>query len=76
MLQGTVPVAASVSGCVWKFNKDLGDTVEEGEDIVVLESMKTEIAVTAPCSGKISQIFSKSGDTINQGQSLCTVMPY
>ncbi len=74
--QGTIPVAANVSGCIWKFNKDLGDTVEEGEDIIVLESMKTEIAVTAPCSGKISQIFCKSGDTINQGQSLCTVIPH
>ncbi len=75
LVAGAVPVAATVAGCVWKYNVKLGDMVQEGDEVVVLESMKTEIGLKAGCSGEVVQLCSKSGDTIAQGQVVCGIMP-
>ncbi len=76
VIAGAVPITASVSGCVWKYNVEIGDIVNEGDEVVVLESMKTEIGVTTPCNGEVVQVFNKSGDTIGQGQVVCSIRPF
>ncbi|MDF7800221.1 urea carboxylase [Pontiellaceae bacterium B1224] len=73
--EGSVPVMASVAGSVWQFKVAVGDAVAEGDDAAILESMKTEIPIAVPCAGEIAQVFCKAGDTVKQGQVVCTVRP-
>jgi len=73
--EGAVPVTASVAGSVWQCRVAVGKPVEEGADVVVLESMKTEIPVPAACAGTVAQVFCREGDTVKQGQVICTIRP-
>ncbi|MDF7806891.1 urea carboxylase [Pontiellaceae bacterium B12219] len=73
--EGTVPVTASVAGSVWQFKVEVGDAIEDGAEVAVLESMKTEIPVSVTCSGSVAQVFCKAGDTVKQGQVVCTIRP-
>jgi len=57
----TVEVRATITGNVWKLVKKIGDTVEEYDVIMILESMKMEIPVEAPQSGKIVEFKVKEG---------------
>ena len=45
-------VEAQITGNVWKLEKAVGDTVREEEVLLILESMKMEIPVEAPCAGR------------------------
>ncbi len=74
-LDGSVPVSAPVAGNVWKSNVKVGDSVSADTVVAVLESMKTEISVTAGCAGTVAQLFAAPGDTVDGGQLMCTVMP-
>ena len=47
-----------------------GDSVEEGQVVAVLESMKMEIEVTAPEAGKVVRIARQEGQQINAGQAV------
>lgn len=58
---------ADITGNVWKIVKAVGDSVEEDETILVMESMKMEIPVTSPESGVISAVLVKEGDTVEIG---------
>ena len=49
-------VLSEVIGSVWKIEKAQGDSVAEGELIMILESMKMEIPVEAPVAGTLSEI--------------------
>ena len=46
-----IEVKSEVTGTVFQIEKAVGDTVEEGDEILILESMKMEIPVLAPCGG-------------------------
>jgi acetyl-CoA carboxylase biotin carboxyl carrier protein len=63
-------VVASMAGSVWKIVVSVGDQVEEGQDVVILESMKMEIPVAAESSGVVKQIFVQEGDFVNEGDVL------
>ena len=56
-----------------KYEKQVGDAVEAGETVVVLEAMKMENALPAPASGTIKAIDFVSGDTITKGAVLCVI---
>ena len=58
---------ADITGNVWKIVKAVGDSVEEDEPILVMESMKMEIPVTSPESGVISAVLVKEGETAEIG---------
>jgi urea carboxylase len=66
-------VASHVAGNLWQVNVAVGDTVDEGDTVVVIESMKMEIAVTAPCAGKITQVLCQSGSPVSAGQNLLVI---
>jgi acetyl-CoA carboxylase biotin carboxyl carrier protein len=66
-------VEAQITGSVWKIGKAVGDSVAEGEEILILESMKMEIPVEAPCSGRISEIRVAEGDQVEEGAVLAVV---
>lgn len=67
------PVTAPMPGMIVNFLKKVGDTVEKGETVVVLEAMKMENALPAPCSGTIKAINFSSGDSVQKDAVLCIV---
>lgn len=69
---GTMLVAP-MPGMIVKYEKQVGDAVEAGETVVVLEAMKMENALPAPVSGTIKAIDFDSGDTITKGAVLCVI---
>ena len=65
-------VKSPVVGTVWKIQIAVGDTVAEGDDIMILESMKMEIPVEAEASGVLASLAVAEGDTVAEGQLLAT----
>ena len=63
-------VVAHITGTVWKIEKQIGDEVAEGDTLIILESMKMEMPVEAPASGKIQSIKIKEGDPVTEGAVL------
>ncbi len=66
-------VTAHITGTVWKIEKGPGDEVVEGDVIVILESMKMEMPVEAPCEGKISSITVKEGEPVDEGAVVAVI---
>lgn len=66
-------VEAQITGNVWKIEKAVGDVVAEGESILILESMKMEIPVEAPCAGRIAEIRVAEGQSIEEGAILAVI---
>jgi acetyl-CoA carboxylase biotin carboxyl carrier protein len=67
------PVAAHITGTVWKIEVAVGDSVTEGQSCVILESMKMEMPVEAPAGGKVTSIACKEGQAVNEGDVLLTL---
>lgn len=63
-------VKAELVGNVWKITSKAGDDVVEDEVLMILESMKMEISVTAPRAGKVKEIRVKETDVVREGQVL------
>ncbi|PSM51980.1 oxaloacetate decarboxylase, alpha subunit [Campylobacter blaseri] len=63
-------VTAGLSGSVFKVLAKPGQSVKKDEVIIILEAMKMEIEVVAPCSGTISEILVSQGDNVETGQIL------
>ena len=59
-------IAAIMAGNVWKVLVQPGDKVEEGQDVIILESMKMEIPITAEFSGTVIEIKVNEGDFVNE----------
>ena len=68
-----VEVEAQITGNVWKIEKAVGDAVEEEDVILIVESMKMEIPVEAPCAGVLESIRVEEGQAIEEGDILATV---
>ena len=64
---------APMPGMIVKYVKELGSAVRKGEPVLVLEAMKMENALVAPCDGIIRHIGFKSGDTVAKGATLCII---
>ena len=60
-------------GLIIKYEKNVGDSINEGETVVILEAMKMENALPAPASGTIKAINFASGDTVAKGDVLCVI---
>ncbi|HEV2770518.1 MAG TPA: biotin/lipoyl-binding carrier protein [Solirubrobacteraceae bacterium] len=63
-------VEAHITGTVWKIEVQVGDTVEEGDTVVILESMKMEMPVEAEDVGTVGQILCEEGQAVNEGDTL------
>lgn len=63
-------VFSNMTGSVWKILVQVGDQVEEGQDVVILESMKMEIPIVAEMSGTVKKIKINEGDFVNDGDVL------
>jgi acetyl-CoA carboxylase biotin carboxyl carrier protein len=64
------PIQAHITGTVWKLECSLGDAIEEGDVVVVLESMKMEMPVEAEESGTVARILCEEGQAVNAGDTL------
>jgi acetyl-CoA carboxylase biotin carboxyl carrier protein len=71
-LQGLVATAvrAHIAGTVWKVEVSFDDDVEEGQTVVVLESMKMEMPVEAPVAGRVTAIHVAVGRFVEEGEAL------
>jgi urea carboxylase len=67
------PVASHVAGSVWKIEARVGDTVKAGQTLVIVESMKMEFALVAPCDGRLTHLFCKEGGAVSAGQDLLVI---
>lgn len=59
-------IKAEMAGNLWKLLVSVGDTVEEGEDVAILESMKMEIPIEADEGGTVKEIKFAEGDFIDE----------
>jgi urea carboxylase len=67
---GAEAVASPVSGSVWRIAVEPGQAVAAGEVLMVIESMKMEIAITAPSAGHVLEIRCSERKAVNAGQIL------
>ena len=70
---GGSPVTAQMPGRVIRMLVAVGDHVESGDPVVVLEAMKMEMQIKAPAAGTIAEISAKSGDQVATGDVLARI---
>jgi acetyl-CoA carboxylase biotin carboxyl carrier protein len=67
------PIPAHITGTVWKIEVKVGDQVEEGQVVAILESMKMEMPVESPAAGKVATIVVSEGQPVDEGAPLMTL---
>lgn len=73
--QSAGTVASPMPGRIIKVFVSLGEEVEEGATLCVVEAMKMEHAVRAPCSGMLGEVHAYEGAQVQDGQLLAVVVP-
>jgi len=63
-------VEAHITGTVWKIEVAVGDSVDEGDTVVILESMKMEMPVEAEDPGTVKEVRVKEGESVQEGDVL------
>ena len=63
-----IEVKSEITGTVWQVKSSVGDTVESGDTLVVIESMKMEIPVITEDGGVVQEILVKEKDPVAEGQ--------
>lgn len=63
-------VEAHITGTVWKIEVEVGDDVDEGDTVVILESMKMEMPVEAEDPGVVKEIRCQEGQSVSEGDTL------
>jgi biotin carboxyl carrier protein len=66
-------IRAEMVANVWKVIKAVGDTVEEGDTLVILESMKMEIPVVAESDGVLRELAVGEGDVVQEGDLIAVI---
>jgi acetyl-CoA carboxylase biotin carboxyl carrier protein len=63
-------IEAHITGTVWKIEVAPGDHVDEGDTVIILESMKMEMPVEAEDEGTVAQILVEEGQAVSEGDKL------
>jgi acetyl-CoA carboxylase biotin carboxyl carrier protein len=63
-------VEAHITGTVWRVKVSVGDSVDEGDTVVILESMKMEMPVEAEDPGVVKEIRCEEGQAVSEGDTL------
>ena len=66
-------IHAEVTGTVWKIEAAAGAAVVEGDTVVIVESMKMEIPVTADRAGTVRELLVAEGDLVADGQAIAVI---
>ena len=61
-------VRSEITGSVWKVEVAVGQAVVEGDTLVIVESMKMEIPISAPASGVVTEILIAEGEPVADDQ--------
>ena len=61
-------VDAHITGTVWKIEVTVGDVIEEGDVVAILESMKMEMPVEAEEGGTVAEILCEEGQSVEEGR--------
>ncbi len=65
-----IDIKSEIAGKVWLIEAEVGQGVEEDDAVIILESMKMEIPVAAPVSGKITEILVEKDEAVAEGQTV------
>jgi biotin carboxyl carrier protein len=68
-----IKIVTEVAGRVCALPFEIGASVSEGDDVVVVEAMKMEIPVAAPAAGKLKSILVKLDDVVAEGQVIAII---
>jgi len=63
-------VEAHITGTVWKIECEVGQSISEGDTLVILESMKMEMPVEAEDEGTVKEIRCEEGQSVSEGDTL------
>ncbi|MBM2621132.1 biotin/lipoyl-binding carrier protein [Actinoplanes sp. LDG1-06] len=66
-------IRAEMVANVWKVVANSGDTVAEGDTLVILESMKMEIPVVAETDGTVAELAVHEGDVVQEGDLIAII---
>ncbi|MGA8179697.1 MAG: acetyl-CoA carboxylase biotin carboxyl carrier protein subunit [Desulfobacterales bacterium] len=69
----TQKILAPLDGKVFQLKIKPGDTVQEDEEILVIEAMKMETPIFVPCSGVIKEVSVKEGDDVTENDILAVI---
>ena len=70
---GGTEVKCPLAGSVFKLKVKVGDHVEANQEVAIIEALKMENPVVAPCAGTVNSIAVKETDTVVDGQTLMTI---
>ena len=70
MCAAVAEVEAHITGTVWKIECAVGDEIEEGDTVAILESMKMEMPVEAEDPGVVKEILVEEGQSVSEGDAL------
>jgi urea carboxylase len=65
-----VLVTSPVAGSLWKVLVEIGQDVQKGDQVAIVEAMKTEIAVRATHGGRVIELRAQPGDAVTPGHAL------
>ena len=71
--EGTVALRAPMQGTILAINADQGDSIAQGQQLLVMEAMKMEHVIAAPVSGIVRQLTVAKGDTVAEGHPLAFI---
>jgi biotin carboxyl carrier protein len=66
-------VRAEIAANVWQVRTEVGAAVDEGDELVILESMKMEIPVIAPVAGRVSEVRVAPDDQVQEGDVIAVI---
>tara|TARA_Y200000002_G_C22072744_1_gene411260 strand:- start:102 stop:329 length:228 start_codon:yes stop_codon:yes gene_type:complete len=65
-----VAILSEISGSIWRINCKVGDVIEKGQEVLIIESMKMEIPVISNISGTVVSILVDEGEMVSEDQKL------
>ena len=66
-------IKTEIQAVIWKINVEVGQKVDIGDTVVILESMKMEIPIESELRGIVKEILINEGDHVNENQELITL---
>jgi urea carboxylase len=72
---GCMAIASPVTGSVWQVKVKPGDRITSGQELVVVEAMKMEIAIEADDAGEVIEVLCSQGSSVGAGQALVILRP-
>lgn len=60
-------INAMMAGTVVEVLVSTGDSISDGQDVVIIESMKMQLPITSESEGKVAEVKVSAGDFVNEG---------